>query len=248
MITCDLHTHTTYSDGKNTPEEMVLSAIDKGLKIIGISDHSYTETDAEYCMASAKTANYINEITALKEKYRDKIEVLCGIEQDYYSDILPYKFDYMIGSVHLVEKNGEMISVDFSAEYLKEKIEKHFNNDFYSFAECYFDTVGKVIEKTKADIIGHFDLISKFCEKENLFDQNNPRYISAWKKAVDKLLPYNVPFEINTGAISRGYRTSPYPSQPIYNYIKENGGKFILSSDSHSAENITFLFDKYSDF
>lgn len=242
----DLHVHTTYSDGKNTPEEVVLSAIEKGIKTLGFSDHSYVSVDAECCMPTNKVGDYIKEISQLKEKYRDKIDILCGLEQDYYSEILPYKFDYMIGSVHLVKKDGELYSVDHSVGMLKEIVRKYFEGDYYAFAESYFKTVGDVLEKTNADIIGHFDLVSKFCEVENLFDQDHPRYVGAWKKAVDRLLKYDKPFEINTGAISRGYRTTPYPSTPIYNYIKENGGRFILSSDSHSAKTLAFKFSEYS--
>ena len=36
----DLHTHTTYCDGQHTTEEMVLAAINKGMKRIGFSGHS----------------------------------------------------------------------------------------------------------------------------------------------------------------------------------------------------------------
>ena len=42
MILTDLHVHTNYCDGKNTPEEMVLAAIEKGMECIGFSVHSYT--------------------------------------------------------------------------------------------------------------------------------------------------------------------------------------------------------------
>lgn len=40
MILQDLHMHSAFSDGRNTAEEMVLSAIEKGLTVVGLSDHS----------------------------------------------------------------------------------------------------------------------------------------------------------------------------------------------------------------
>ena len=82
---CDYHTHTTYSDGKDTPEEMVLSAIEKGLNEMGFSDHSYTFFDESYCIKKDRIAEYKSEIARLKAKYSDKIKILCGIEQDFYS-------------------------------------------------------------------------------------------------------------------------------------------------------------------
>ena len=65
------------------------------------------------------------------------------------------------------------------------------------------------------------------------------------KKAIDKLVKYNIPFEINMGAISRGYQDKPYPMPQVLDYIKQKGGKLILSSDSHSKENIAFEYDKW---
>jgi histidinol-phosphatase (PHP family) len=102
-----------------------------------------------------------------------------------------------------------------------------------------------VVNKTECDIIGHFDLISKFIEKEPLFDVTHPHYVAAWQKAVDELLKHNVPFEINTGAISRGYRTQPYPSEEMREYIREKGGRFVLSSDAHSTDAIAYKFEEY---
>lgn len=243
MMYSDLHTHTTFSDGKNTPEEMVLSAIEKGLKTIGISDHSVTAFDSSYCMKAEQISDYIKEIERLKEKYRDKIEVLCGIEQDLYSQKVDYKFDYIIGSVHYIKVQDNYVPVDSSAQALKDAAEKYFGGDIFPLIEEYYRTVSTVAVETGADIIGHFDLITKFQEKEPLFDENDERYINAWKSAVDKLIKADIPFEINYGAISRGYRTTPYPSKDIQEYIIKKGGRFIYSSDSHSADAIANFND-----
>ena len=51
MIREDFHVHTVFSDGKDTPEDMVLSAIERGMTAIGFSDHSTTPCDQSYCMA-----------------------------------------------------------------------------------------------------------------------------------------------------------------------------------------------------
>lgn len=238
MFDRDLHTHTIYSDGKNTPEEMVLSAIEKGLKTYGISDHSYTSIDATYCMKRDKIPEYIAEINALKEKYNDKIELLCGVEQDYFGDLPVDDFDYAIGSVHYFVAGDKYIPVDESAEIIKNACDEYFGGDIYAMCEQYYGYMGNIINKTNADIIGHFDLVTKFQEQTPLFDEKHPRYVAAWKKAVDELLKSGKPFEINTGAITRGYRTTPYPAKEIQEYILEHGGSFVKSSDSHETKNI----------
>lgn len=245
MSWTDLHVHTTYSDGNHTPEEMVLAAIEQGMTTIGFSDHSYTPFDLECCVALDQLEAYKAEIAALKEKYRDKIEILCGIEQDYLSETSTEGFDYVIGSVHYLHAGDEYFAVDLTAEEIFDAANRHFGGDIYALVEVYYRCVADVVEKTNADIIGHFDVIAKLNETGALFDENNPRYVAAFTAAADRLLKTGKPFEINTGAISRGYRKTPYPSATIYDYIKKNGGTFVLSSDSHAAETLCFQFDEW---
>ena len=240
---CDLHMHTVYCDGKSTAEEMVLSAIEKGLDTVGIATHSYTERDGEYCIKEADVPRFQAEVNALKIKYADKIRVLCGVEQEYVSTFPLDGFDYSIGSVHYFIVGDKLLHVDLSQEYFLDVVKNYFNGDFYSVAENYYASVANVIEKTGADIIGHFDLITKFNESDKLFDTKHPRYVSAYKKALDKLIKTGKPFEINTGAISRGHRTKPYPNADIISLIKQMGGSFVLSSDAHHKNNIAYQFD-----
>ncbi|MCR4606374.1 MAG: histidinol-phosphatase [Oscillospiraceae bacterium] len=245
MIRTDLHIHTTYGDGRNTPEEMVLSAITMGMERIGFSEHSSVPFDPLEGMTGDNVRKYIDEISGLKEKYRGRIEILCGIEQDFYSEQDVSAFDYVIGSVHYLEKDGAYFAVDDTPDILEQALADHYAGDSLALAEDYFSTVSLVADKTGADIIGHFDLITKFCEKAIKIETDDPAYISAWQRAADRLLPLGKPFEINTGAVSRGWRSAPYPDMRIIEYIREHGGRFILSSDSHSSDTIAFGFDRF---
>ena len=182
MILEDYHLHTTFCDGADTPEQMVTAAIEKGIKRLGITTHSFTPFDTECCISVEKIDEYKNEIARLKAKYKGEIEIFCGIEQDYYTTIEPDGYDYIIGSVHYVKKNGEYITVDLKKDLLIQKIKEHYNGDFYAFCEDYYKLISD-IAKTKADIIGHFDLITKLNGKGDLFDEKNERYINAAKKA-----------------------------------------------------------------
>ncbi|MCR4719492.1 MAG: histidinol-phosphatase [Firmicutes bacterium] len=242
MYLCDLHIHTNYCDGADTPEEIVLEAIQKGMSRIGFSAHSYTYFDESYCIKKDKIQAYKDEISQLKEKYNDKIEILCGIEQDFYSNERADGYDYVIGSVHYLKTGDKFIPIDLSADCLTNAVRKYYNGDFYKIAEDYFSTVAKI---KNAQIIGHFDLITKFNEGFCLFDESDERYVNAYKNALDMLLKQDVIFEINTGAISRGFKNEPYPSRVILDYIRKNGGKTILSSDCHKKEALMINFDKY---
>ena len=240
----DLHTHTTYCDGKDSPEDMIKAAIEKGLDTIGFSGHIYMAHGESFCIAKEEMPKYIAEINELKEKYSGKIKVLCGIEADLYSNEELSCFDYVIGSVHDIKCGDEFICVDHTADIYKSGVEKYFGGDMYAAAEEYFASVAKCIKKTDADIIGHFDLITKFNEKEKLFDETHPRYVAAYKKAIDEIIPLGKVFEINTGVISRGYRTSPYPSHDILSYIAQKGGRVIITGDTHKKEKLCCEFAK----
>ena len=149
----------------------------------------------------------------------------------------------MIGSVHYVAIDGNQMAVDNEPDRLGSAVSSCLGGDWIKLCELYYESVAQVAEKTGCDIIGHFDLITKFNEGGRLFSCSDPRYIRAWQSAADRLLKYGIPFEINTGAMSRGYRTSPYPALDIIRYIQSKGGKFILSSDAHRKEDLLYGFE-----
>ncbi len=237
------HTHTTYCDGKTPAEEMVQKAIELGLSELGFSGHSYTEFDTEPCMTLNGTKEYKKEITALKEKYKDQIKILLGIEYDYHSECSLEGYDYILGSVHYILKNGKYLCIDYSREKQIEAVNKYYNGDFYSCIEDYYATVADLYNKTKCDIIGHFDLIVKYNSDGSLFDTNHPRYIAAWKSAADAIIKTPAVVEINTGGMARGHIKHPYPSKEIIDYFKANGKKLIFSSDCHNKDYLLYGYD-----
>lgn len=245
MIFSDLHAHTNFCDGKNTPEEMVLSAIEKGLKEIGLVVHSYTFFDQSYCVSLGGVKEFQKVMAQLKIKYADKINVLCGVEQDVYSTASTVGFDYVIGSAHYFKVGDKYADVDRSKESFIKTVNELFCGDYYAAAENYFNAVKKAAE-FNADIIGHFDLISKFNDGDGLFSTKDERYIKAYTDAINTLTKkQGRVFELNVGGISRGYKKEPYPSEEMVELIKERGGKLILSSDSHKKENLAVGFAEW---
>lgn len=238
----DYHVHTVFSDGHDTPEAVAEKAYQKGFATLGFSDHSHTGFDLSYCMRRERYPEYRARVAALKAEYAGRMEVFCGIEQDGFSEDATDGFDYVIGSLHYMRIHGEFVEVDGSAAILKAAAEKYYHGDILSVAECYYETLVERILPIKPDIIGHFDLITKFNEGNALFPSSNERYRKAWKAAADALLTLHVPFEVNTGAISRGYRTESYPSAEIVSYLAEKGGTFLLSSDSHGKDTVGYGF------
>lgn len=226
----NLHTHTKYCDGLDTPEELIIEAINKGFNSIGFSGHSFTYFNPKsYAMTKDNELKYKQEIRELQKKYKGIIDVYLGLELERYSDVDISEYDYIIGSVHYIFQNNMYLGVDYSAQKTKEIIEKYFNNDGLLFAKAYYETVFELSQCKKIDIIGHFDLVTKHLEKENLFDTDSSKYKSYALESLHAIAKYCKIFEVNTGAIARGYRTTPYPSPFIMRELYNIGCNVVLT-------------------
>ena len=242
-MTQNLHTHTTFCDGKNTPEEMVQSAISLGMDSLGFSGHApMSGPNGDWTMDESDIPQYRAEVLRLRGKYSNQIEIFLGLEQDFDSTPQIEPWDYVIGSVHQVQKGDAWLPVDASAEDFVRAVEQHYAGDYFSFAEDYYRRVGEIVDRTGCQIVGHFDLITKFDEGDKIFDTGHSRYVSAALEALDRLAEQDVIFEINTGAISRGYRSAPYPSPTLLRAMRERDIPICITSDSHSAAAILHAF------
>ena len=225
---------------------MILAAIDAGLSEIGISDHSYTSFDQDYCLLPDKYNEYIDTLSELKDKYKDRINVAIGIEYDYYSDDIPDGIEYVIGSVHCLKIGEDYLILDMSEDLFKSICTNYFGGDYYSLCECYYETISDLYVRTRADIVGHFDIVTKYNEGNALFDENNERYRIAWQSAMLKILPDIKCFEINYGAVNKGLRSVPYLSSEMQAFLVANGGYTIKNSDSHSTATVGKFRDSFS--
>ena len=237
MIHADFHTHSTLDDGKSTLAEMAAAAHAMGLTRFGFSGHSYCPWEEDYCIPQNRVEEYLATARALREKYAGEMEIFVGMELDYYGQ-RPEGLDYAIGSVHGMFCNGGFYAVDESPEASRRTVEEAFGGDWYRYTDAYFDLVAQLPEKTGCDWIGHFDLVSKFNQQDPHFDEESPRY---WKRALEVmecLVKQGMCFEVNTGAITRGYRTVPYPAKTMLRRLKDLGGEIILNSDAHHTDHL----------
>ena len=246
MNLSNYHTHTCFCDGADAPEEIVLEAIRLGCPELGFSGHSHIPFD-DCCMTVEGTERYKAEIRRLQEKYAGRIRLYLGVEQDIFGDLPTGDYEYVIGSVHYVYRDGRYLSVDESEESFLDHVARFFGGDYYAFAEEYYALVAQLYEKTRCRIVGHFDLITKYNEDDRLFDTAHPRYRAAARAALDALADRPVLFEINTGAMSRGCRRTPYPAPWLLEELDARGAGLILSSDCHRREDLLFALEPWRD-
>lgn len=208
-IISDLHTHTVHSHGTGSVEDNVKAAIDKGLSKIAISDHGFSHP-----FYGIKNADrYLNEIAEIKEKYKDKIDVLSNVELNLISldgelDLpkgLEDRFDLLTFGYHkMAGYKGLKNIAYFMTPASKSEKNRQKNTDAYI----------KALNNYKIDIISHpgyglpIDLV---------------RLANAAKESGTAL-------EIN----------SKHPEFTIdkLNEVKETGVNFVIGSDAHSPDRI----------
>ncbi len=241
MVRCNLHTHTTFCDGKNTPREMADAAIECGMDTLGFSGHSFTDFDDSFCLR--EPLKFAEAIKELKKEYEGRLHILLGAEADFYGEV-PYECEYTIGAVHYVKAKGIYYPIDHTARQQNALYQDAYGGDVLSGVAAYYDTVAEMAAALKPSLVAHFDVITKFNQKEGFFDERGEEYLTLALNAVDAVLENCPVIEINTGGMFRGYRTDPYPALPILSRIKERGGDVILSSDSHCTQALNHAFDR----
>ncbi len=238
------HTHTIYCDGRNTPEEMLARAVELGFDSLGFSGHASQTANNFFGLRDEQA--YIAAIRELAKK--SEIRVHLGVELDIVAHFDRPKYDYVMGGVHYLLKDGFVYPVDGKRERIQAGIDHLFGGDAVAAARNYFDSVIALCEREKPDIIAHFDVFAKNNEDGTLVDIENKRYQQAAFDALEAMKACGALLEVNTGAIARGYRTTPYPYPFVMKRWKEMGGGVILGSDCHNAALLNHSFDMAVDF
>ena len=241
-----LHTHSVLCDGKSTLAEMAAAARAAGVLYFGATGHSPTPpgTDVDSALPP-ELAPYFVELRRLRSLWDGQMEVLIGLEWDSVSaGAPPACLDYRIGSVHYVRdrRTGAYHAVDWTPERLVACRDEAFGGDMCAVAEAYYEAVAAAAAEGP-EILGHIDLITKFNDGGALFDEADPRYRRAALDALHRADPERTLLEINTGAVSRGWRRTPYPAPFLLREWRAMGGEIVITSDSHSADTVLFGYD-----
>lgn len=254
MLKTNYHTHTTWCDGRDSAEDMVLSAIARGFDAIGFSPHMSFPRASDWELSPDEAEAYVREIRMLAGKYAGKIEVRCGGEADYIRGVTTpersryaaMNLDYLIGSLHTISApGGAYVHVDASPKSLAEGIRDHFGGEGKALIEAYFEQLREMLAYD-FDVLGHPDLVRKFNVKHPYFDESAVWYRKELVRTADAIASSGKIVEVNTGAISRGWLDDAYPSAEFRALLRERGVKFILSSDSHAADTIDCAFERFS--
>ncbi|MFD7520712.1 histidinol-phosphatase [Paenibacillus chitinolyticus] len=241
----DLHTHNERcGHATGTIRHYVDAAVEAGLSVIGISDHSpyfYSEQDQLFpgiAMAKSAFAAYVEEVLGLKKEYEGKIEVLLGVESDFFPEHLDlyrsmyekYPFDYIIGSVHL--SGGVSI-------FNKNRWKGLDDAQHIVHKETYYDLIQQSARAGLFQILGHIDAMKGFYPAFS--DIPTPKVDETLKVIADE----NVAIEINTSGKTKSVG-GWYPSDLILERALHYGVKVTFGSDAHVPQRVGDDFELVS--
>ena len=165
MIRQNLHTHTVYDDGANTPIEMAIAAADAGLTSLGFSGHSVLPYENDWAMTERSREEWLAKVRETKSAMSGRLEVYEGLEWDLLS-APPEGCDYVIGSIHHLGRAAPHLTVDESPEVTLRAIDEVFGGDRDSLAEAWFAQYEALARCGFVDIVGHL------CRADKIFEVN----------------------------------------------------------------------------
>lgn len=224
-MTYNYHTHTRRcGHAKGTEEEYVLRAIQGGIRHMGFSDHMPLLCDdgyeSRYRVPMAEAKDYIADIIALREKYRDMIDIKVGFEMEYY----PEEFEKML-----------QCAIDLGAEYLI--LGQHYPNNEHSGIppfirpsdskerlKAFVSRVIAAIESGVFTYVAHPDFVN--------FTGDRETYQTEMRKICIAAKERNVPLEINLLGIHEGRN---YPNPLFWELAGEVQAPVVFGFDAHDV-------------
>lgn len=248
MIKIDLHTHSTNSfDGYDSPEAMILSAMEKGVEIYALTDHCevnrwFSRNHYDYEPFPQDTFDFAHDFEIamednirLKEKYKGKIKFLSGVELGNIqhdtglakSIAKDKRLDFIIGSLHQNIGQDDFAFIDYNTENADNLLENYFNEEYILCKEGDFDTLGHITYPLRY-IEGNYGIKIDLSKYEEIIAQCFKTVISRGKC-----------IEINTSGLRQKYKKS-FPDKELLVLYKDLGGKYITTgSDAHNTDDIS---------
>ena len=241
----DFHTHhDRCGHAEGSIRDYIEAALERGLTMIGISDHSpfFGNPDNQpfpgVAMARSEFPNYVREVLELKDEYAGKIDVLLGVESDFfpkhahvYSSVYEqYPFDYIIGSVHAV--GGLSI-------FNRNRWKKLTEQQKIETKDAYFKEIQLSARSGMFDILGHIDAMRGYYPEFTDIPSNE------LERTLEVIAECDVAIEINTSGKTKdcgGW----YPIDDTLALALTYGVKVTFGSDAHVPERVADEWDEVS--
>lgn len=244
MQLSNYHSHCDFCDGRSRPEDFVKFAVSHGFRAYGFSSHAPLPFETFWNMSAGDMPEYLAEIARLKNKYREKIEIYCGLEIDFltttYNASIPYfrnlPLDYRIGSIHFLPvsetlKEENMVCIDGGFKEFETSVRRYFEGDIRKIVRRFYEASMEMAELGGFDIAGHADKIHMNGGKYPGFDANAPWYRHLFGDYLQLIAEKGIMLEINTKNLRT--RNELYPLPQYLPLIRSLKIPVLVNADTH---------------
>ena len=245
MIKYDFHMHSTNSlDGRQSVEEACITAIEKGLCGIAITDHA----DINFFVKDKtldRFTNLISDLESARKKFGNKLEIFTGIEVAEYltnpegaeQTLALTEYDVVLGSIHTVLMDGIPDSysrIDFGSMTMDKII---------AFVDLYYDKMLEMIENTSFDILTHLTCPLRYINGKYGRELDINIFKGKISNILSEVIRREIVLEVNTSGRAEEKKFF-MPDRDILEAYYEMGGRRVsIASDAHVSRNITVGFD-----
>ena len=221
---CDMHIHTYYScDSEVRFETHCLEALEKGIKTICFTDHVECNCNDHGC-GFYNPERFFAEFIPLKEKYKNELTILCGVEfaepHLYREELTKYQvlpYDYILGAVHWWYENM------WASEVVKKGIPVEVSY------RHYWNEVLLAVKSGGFNCLAHMDFPKRY-HGELLYEKNQISEICT------EMVRANICLEINTSSLRKDSANGTMPDKELLEIYKSCGGKYVtFGSDAHRS-------------
>jgi len=245
------HTHSAVSDGEFSPRELIELAIEKGFSVLAITDHHPRLADASsngWGAGFYTDEDYV-ELRKLQEEYKGRIEILVGVEFEWYSDHKDWLFgeigkrdyDLKIISIHQIFIDGKYYTVNHTDELLNEAFVA-FGGDIKKAVSFYYETLRDAAASGRFDIVGHLDLIKTFNEDSRYFSEEEDWYREEVIRTLEVVKEFGLKMEINLKGLARS-PGGQWPSKWIIDEAKKMDIELLIGTDAHKESDLDYDVD-----
>ena len=224
----NLHTHTTrcrHAEGSD--EEYIRCAIEAGIKHLGFSDHApYIFPDGyenKYRVQMCDGQSYIDDLRALRQKYKDRIEISIGFEMEYYPDY----FDEMLKIARNLGAEYLILGQHFILNEHPDGIGAGGPTDSREHLKIYVDEVISAIKTGAFSYVAHPDVMC-FTGDDKVYEREITRLAEASREL-------NIPLEINLAGVR--YKKF-YPADKFWSIVGKIGSPVTVGYDAHKATDL----------
>ena len=222
----NFHTHTKRcGHATGTPEQYIRRAIENGIGYMGFSDHApYVFKDgyrSGFRVPMEEAPDYIAEISALREKYRGKIELYIGFEMEY----LPSDFEDMLKTAKGFGAEYLILGQHFAGDEHPNGVHTTIPTDDPAALAKYVQCVLAALESGVFTYVAHPDVLN-FVGDDALYRREMRRICVAARET-------GTPLEINFLGLRDGRN---YPDNRFWQIAGEEQAPVTFGFDAHDVK------------